>query len=365
MKIIKPVFRRIRKPFKYIRVYLKQKAGWLGIPKIQPYRGFGNLKEVFVQGMVIEDKGLVKPEDRHKVWQNMLATIKRFSSDEIPGVKVEAVFYGIKKTAVTDEDGFFSFRFDVEELASGLVERSWHPVQFRLLDEIVDDQPQIFATGTVRIINPGEQRIIVSDIDDTVLISHSTQTFRKLKLMLTKNALTRLPFEGVSDFYQALRKGKSKAEDYTFFYVSSSEWNLYDLLDDFFEHHNITRGVFMLRKLNASILKFWKSGQGNHDHKYDKIKHLLEYFENQKFILIGDSGQKDPHIYKRLATEYPGRIESIYIRKVTSRISFKDTEQLYTQMKEVNTDYLEVENTEAAISHALKSGFINKETLRS
>lgn len=364
MKIIKPVIRKIRKPFKYVRVYLKQKAGWLGIPKIQPYRGFGSLKEVLIRGMVIEDKGLVKPEDRHKVWQNMLATIKRFSSDEIPGVKVEASFMGISKVTETDEDGFFSFQFDVEELASELVEKSWHPVQFKLLDEIVDDQPEIVATGTVRIINPEEERIIVSDIDDTVLISHSTQTFRKLKLMLTKNALTRLPFKGVANFYQSLQRGKSKVEDYPFFYVSSSEWNLYDLLDDFFEHYGITRGVFMLRKLETSVLKFWKSGQGNHEHKYDKIKYLLEYFSNQKFILIGDSGQKDPLIYKRLATEFQGRIESIYIRKVRSKVFFKDTEQLYTQLEEVNTDYLEVEDTAAAISHALKSGFINKETLQ-
>lgn len=362
-KIFKPVFRGIKKPFKRLKVYLKQKAGWLGIPKILAYRGFGDNTDIHIMGMVIEDKGLSKPADRHHVWHNILAMIKRFSGDEIPEVKVEAEFNGILQVSETDEDGFFSFHFVMDETQSKDLADGWYTVNFRLLDEIVDDQPEIYTKGEVRLVMPGEDRLIVSDIDDTVLISHATRTFRKLKLMLFRNALTRMPFSGISSFYHALEKGSNKNSFYPFFYVSSSEWNLYDLLENFFDHNNIPKGVFMLRKLESSIYKFWKSGQGNHEHKYDKIKQLLEFYPTHKFILIGDSGQKDPLIYNRLAHDFPGRIETIYIRKIRSKTYYKDIEHVNYRLEKVKTSYLQVEDTRAAAEHALNAGYIHADMI--
>jgi phosphatidate phosphatase APP1 len=359
MKILKPVYKGIKTPFKRLKVFLKQKAGWLGKPIILPYRGFGDNNHVYIKGMVIEDKGLAKPNDRQKYWKNTLTTIKRFSSDEIPGVKVRADFYGKSAVAETDDLGFFSFYFDVSDVSDTILKRDWHAVNFTLLDEIVEDQEQVTARGEVRIVSQGEKRIIVSDIDDTILISHSTTTLPKLRLMLFKNAHTRSPFKGVTSFYSALEKGSNKNAFYPFFYVSSSEWNLYDLLEDFFDHNRLPKGVFMLRKLEHSIYKFWKSGSGTHEHKYEKIKFLMELFKNQKFILIGDSGQKDPKIYNRLAHDFPGRIETIYIRKIGSGVVYENIEQFNERLEKVNTSYLQVENTLQAAKHALENGYIH------
>lgn len=361
MKKIKPVFRFIKQPFRRLKVLLKQKAGWLGIPKIEPFRGFGNYTDVYIEGIVIEDKGLSKPLETNTIWQNILAMIKRFSSDEIPGVRVKAEFFGKTQFSETDESGFFIFHFNVSNIPEAELKKNWHPVSFELLDDVVENQPEIKAIGIVRIISPEEKRIIVSDIDDTILISHSTQTMRKLRLMLLKNATTRLPFKGVASFYQALEKGGDNIAFYPFFYVSSSEWNLYDLLEDFFDYNNIPKGIFLLRRLEHSIYKFWKSGQGNHEHKYEKIKFLLNIFENQQFILIGDSGQKDPEIYKRLAMDFPGRIEAIYIRKVGEKAYFQNIEQLNASLEKVKTSYLRVESTLDAARHAANNGYIHKD----
>ena len=208
MKYFKPVFKGIKKPFKLLKVYLKQKAGWLDVPKILPYKGYGNNSDVYIQGMVIEDKGLTKPQDRQKFWKNVLATIKRFSSDEIPEVAVKAEFMGQTQTTKTDEMGYFSFHFHFNNHSEKLLSKEWQTVHFELIDEIIENQPPVYATGEVRIVSPEQQRVIVSDIDDTVLISHSTQTLKKLRLMLFKNALTRNPFPGVSKLYDALAEGK-------------------------------------------------------------------------------------------------------------------------------------------------------------
>ncbi|MFW5819915.1 MAG: App1 family protein [Bacteroidota bacterium] len=339
---------------------MKQKAGWLGIPKIEPFRGFGNEETAHIHGMVIEDKGLTKPEEKQKIWKNILSTIKRFSSDEIAGVRVKAEFLGESKITETDEFGFFAFDFEIGDKLPDDTQQKWHPVSFELLDQVVEDQPETRAEGKVRIVSSDQKRIFVSDIDDTVLVSHSTQTLKKLRLMLFKNAFTRLPFPGIAAFYRQLELGKQNQSSYPFFYVSSSEWNLYDLLEDFFKYNNIPKGVFMLKKLNESIYKFWKSGGGTHEHKYEKIKLLMNYFQDRKFILFGDSGQKDKIIYKRLALEFPGRVETIYIRKISAKKS-SDQESIEKSLAEVNTHYLEVDSTLKMTDHALKKGYISKE----
>jgi phosphatidate phosphatase APP1 len=361
LKIIKPAYKVLRKSLKPLKVFLKQRAGWLGIPKIECFRGYGNYSDVYIDGIVIEDKGLSKPREGYPFWKNVLAMIKRFSADEIPGVEVKAEFLGKSKVVETDESGFFHFHFSIHDIDKEKLKESWHPVKISLMDDVVEKQPIITARGIVRLVSPDVKRIIVSDIDDTVLVSHSTQTLRKLRLMLFRNAHTRMPFKGVSRFYDALEKGYDKQAFYPFFYVSSSEWNLYDLLEDFFDINNLPKGVFMLRKLESSIYKFWKSGQGNHEHKYDKIKFLLNLFDKQHFILIGDSGQKDPEIYRRLALEFPGRIESIYIRKIGSKVYFSNIDQLHSTLGEVNTTYLQVEDTVDAARHAANKNYIHKD----
>ena len=363
MKYLKPVFKRIKKPFRWVRVFLKQKLGWLDKPRIVPYRGYGNEHEVFIRGMVIEDKGLSKPMDKHRFWHNLLATIKRFSSDEIPGVMVKAELLGIELTVETDDLGFFDFHFRFDHKAEVLLSKEWHIVHFELLDEILEDQPQVYATGEVRVVPSGQKRIIVSDVDDTVMISHATQTLKKLRLMLFKNALTRSPFSNVGVFYHGLAEGKDKLGNNPFFFVSSSEWNLYDLLEDFFTFHKIPKGVFLLRTLTYSIYKFWKSGGGSHEHKYEKIKMLMEFYTDAGFILIGDSGQHDPEIYSRLALDFPGRVEVIYIRTIRSKSYLENEENLYKKLARVDTTYLEVAETHEAVHHATKNGYTSLDLL--
>ena len=353
----KPVFRFFRRPVKRLKVYIKQKVGWLGIPKIIVYRGYGNEQEFYITGRLVEDSGLTKPEEHTKIWHNVLATLKRFSSDEIPGASIKASCNGILKTTQTDEFGFFFFSFKTQDVENTPLEKDWLRIHVELLDTIVENQPQITTEELVRIIPSNQKRIIVSDIDDTILVSHSTQTLKKLRLMLFKNAFDRMPFEGVADFYHALKKGKTGNENNPFFFVSSSEWNLYDLLDDFFTHHNITKGFLMLRKLNYSIYKFWKSGGGNHEHKYEKIKDLMRFYPSQQFILIGDSGQRDPEIYKRLALEFPDRVEAIYIRIIKSKKTV-NLSDFSGELLGVNTSFTEINDSYAAMEHAREKGFI-------
>ncbi|MDA3817630.1 MAG: DUF2183 domain-containing protein [Prolixibacteraceae bacterium] len=363
MKPLKPVFRFIKKPFRRALVWFKQKAGWLGVPKIVPFRGYGTSTEVFLKGMVIEDKGLAKPHSHQKVWHNFLTMIKRFWSDEIAGVRVKVVFRNCSEVVETDENGFFTFQLKISNAEAREINTGgWFPVYYELLDDVVQNQPEVHARGQVRVVADKNKRILVSDIDDTILISYSTQILRKLRLMFFKNALTRLPFPGVAQFYRSLVKGADGQRSYPFFYVSSSEWNLYDLLSDFFAINHLPAGVFVLKDLNHNVLKFWKRGSKMHSHKKEKIEKLLDLYKQHDFILIGDSGQRDPFIYSEIAEKYPGRIKAVYIRCVERRMR-KSQQKIQAYASQLDVDMVLVNNTSEAEVHALKKGYINLENV--
>jgi len=47
------------------------------------------------------------------------------------------------------------------------------------------------------------------------------------------------------------------------------------------------------------------------------IEPLMKQFPKRQFILIGDSGERDPEIYGELARKFPAQVSHIYIRDVT------------------------------------------------
>lgn len=352
------ILRKAKSPYKRARLLLKKRLGWLGVPVIIPYMGFSNGLEVYLSGSVMEDKGLEKPKPGQRFSSNMLAMIKRYIGDEIAGVRVKVTFSDKSEVVETNELGIFHcfFNFDTPLLTRLQFEQC----RYELIDEVLDNQGSIMAVGDVLMVSDQPSFGIVSDIDDTIMVSHATDTIKKLKLMLFKNAHTRVPFEGVAAFYRALQKGnRGQLGLNPLFYVSSSEWNLYDLLVDFFEFRNIPVGPFLLQELEHSIFHFWKSGGGTHEHKLKKIFFLFSFFKDMDFILIGDSGQRDPQIYLKVAREAPERIKAVYIRCIGKAHENRQIREIAQEMKSMNIPMLLIDDTEEAARHALINGFID------
>lgn len=349
-------------PFRKFKAFVKRKLGWIGHPTILPYRGYGNNHQFYVRGRVIEDTGLAQPEEEDKIWHNMLAMLKRYASNGIADLKVCADFAGVERSYITDEDGFFEINLPLNDHSYNLNE--WQRIHYTLYNTLHHEDDVIEEVGEVLLSQIENQFGVITDIDDTLLISHSTNFRKKLKLMLFKNAKTRMPFDGVAAFYRALQKGSNGRYHNPFFYVSSSEWNLYDLLVDFCEHHGLPKGVFLLRDAEIKLSKIWKAGTGNHNHKFDKICHILEMHEESQFILIGDSGQHDAEIYDQITRDNPGRIKTIYIRDVkASRHS--QVLSIANKLKEdTGIEMLLVKDTVEAALHALKKGYITPECIK-
>ncbi|MDQ3510988.1 MAG: DUF2183 domain-containing protein, partial [Pseudomonadota bacterium] len=155
---------------------------------------------------------------------------------------------------------------------------------------------------------------VISDIDDTVLHSSINSWKTAAQLAFLHNARTRQPLQGVATLYQALQDGADHSGRHPIFYVSSSPWNLYDLLEDFMDLNAIPCGPIFLRDFGIEPGKFIATR--GHEHKLQRARMLIERFPQLRWVLMGDSGQADAELYAEAARSYGDRIAAIYIRDV-------------------------------------------------
>ncbi|MBC7923534.1 MAG: DUF2183 domain-containing protein [Ferruginibacter sp.] len=338
---------------------LARRLGRIGPVQIVPYRGFGSERGWYLKGRVLEDKGLKPATQQATVWQNLREMYKRFETDEIPGVRVRARLGELEQVVTTDGEGYFEVRF--QPTSPLLPDRVWYEIDLELLDEVVPGQGVVKARGQVLIPPLTSQFGIISDVDDTVLQSSATSKFRMLRLTLLRNARTRLPFEGVAAFYRALQRGNTGADGNPLFYVSSSSWNLYDFLVEFCAVNGIPEGPLLLRDIGFDRENLFRSS--HQSHKMAQIEAILIAYPSLPFLLIGDSGQHDPEIYRKVVEDFPGRIRTIYIREVTTELRREQVHALDQALQGTGVQMLLVKDTVEAAAHAIGHGYIHPDAM--
>jgi phosphatidate phosphatase APP1 len=179
-------------------------------------------------------------------------------------------------------------------------------------------------------------------------------------VLLTKNAHSRKPFEGVVNHYQLLAKAYTENNNQNpFFYVSSSEWNLYDFIKEFCRKNAMPEGVFLLSQIKK-LSEVWKTGATKHSTKFMRIARILEGYPKQKFVLLGDDSQQDPVIYARIVEHFPGRIVSVYLRHVYEK-NLHNVKEEIRKIEAAGVHYCHFTNSKEAIEHSYKIGLIPKD----
>ena len=292
---------------------MKQRMGWDGIPRIQPYIGFANDDLAWFHGRVLTNPPQDLPGEDDSWWDNLLQTYQRFASDEVVGVDVDIDFAGQRHRVTTDDEGYFHLETANTPDVRG--SRPWQSIAMRIVGSS-KISPDESATFSKMLTPPKAARFgIISDIDDTVLHTGITGLTAAARLTFLHNARTRKPLPGVAALYHALQKGSdpSNPQLNPIFYISSSPWNLFDLLEDFLDLNAIPAGPILLRDLGFDRNKFLKEG---HDHKLEKVYRVMSAFPNLPFVLLGDSGQEDARLYAEAARHRPEQILAIFIRDV-------------------------------------------------
>ncbi len=329
---------------------LRKRFGRLGPLQIVAYRSYGTRSELTVRGRVLEASVLERSLPNDSRWRSFRRMLRRFVSHEVPEVAVRAALGESVATGQTDDEGYFDLPISPSSSSAGV--GSWQSAELELTSCPVRGLASARATAEVRVLGPDVELGVISDIDDTILQTHVTQKLKMIWVTLSGSAFTRMPFEGTTELYRALEAGASGHADNPVFYVSKSPWNLYDFLIDFMDHHALPRGPLLLRDIGLREAPPL-------DHKSDAVRRLLEVYPQLPFVLIGDSGERDPDIYLETAQRYPGRIRAIYIRDLGGKSATAESRRSLTEAAaRIGVEMLWMEHAQVALAHARERGFV-------
>lgn len=313
------------------------------------YRGYVNDQELVVFGHVFKSWAPDKYEIDRRGYRHAKSVIKMFTINPIKNIEVTLHFKDLEVTTKTMDDGYFRFTLPYNEF----LESGWHKYSVSCkINEI-----GIIEQG--ELLKPFKSKLgIISDIDDTFLISHTNNIFKKLYVILTKNINNRDVFNDVVPHYQALsRAGQEEGSFNSFFYVSSSEWNLYEFILQFARMHKLPKAIIKLKDIKTGVADFLFTGRGGHDHKYHKIKDIISFYPKLEYVLLGDDSQQDPYLYERISKIFPHNIKAIYIRQTSSRQDEKVKKTL-RNIQELGVATCYFEDSDKAIAHSRDLGIV-------
>jgi hypothetical protein len=178
--------------------------------------------------------------------------------------------------------------------------------------------------GSIRFLEP-EGLSVVSDVDDTVKVTHVPAGKRTVLRNTFLKAFQAA--EGMRERYLGFVTEAGSSADTCFHYVSGSPWQLYGPLSRFlFEQAQFPAGTVHMKNLRKNLLdrgalrdimSFALGGDlATLDQKVRQITNLMIHLPGRKFILVGDSGEKDPEVYRAIRKLFPNQVLKIYIRDV-------------------------------------------------
>lgn len=164
---------------------------------------------------------------------------------------------------------------------------------------------------------------IISDIDDTIKVTQSSDPFGVLYNTFIVEGFQ--PIAGMPELYAHIHH---KLTTPSFFYLSASPYNLYPFLRTFRSKH-YPQGTIILRDASWQNLGglIASLNRGTQEYKADRMRKIHSWFPHRRFLCIGDSTQTDPEAYGEIARRYPGWVRAIFIRKVSGVANMNETEK--------------------------------------
>jgi hypothetical protein len=175
-------------------------------------------------------------------------------------------------------------------------------------EAVLPDRDQRSFIGQVNLIS-ADGLSIISDIDDTVKISEVTN---RKKLLKHTFYLDFKVVPGIAKLYSELLK-----ENGALHFVSSSPWQLYPSLFQFVEKAGFPNADYALKSFRFKDSSFMNLFASSLDTKLMQIINIIKRYPNRKYILVGDSGEKDPEVYAKIQQQLPQQIIKTLILNVT------------------------------------------------
>ncbi len=331
-------------------------------PMIVPFIGHGTTRRVRVGARLVLGRrnaeqplapavqiGDARPSARSRR-STLKVSLARFLTVEVPRAQVTIHAPAGDVVVDTDRDGYVDHEIEMPDAAPG-----WHEIR-------LTGPGGATATARVLVVDPAVDVGVVSDVDDTILHTGLTRGLDFLKATLLTDVEERTPLPGAAALYRALVSKPGKA-DRPIFYVSTSPWNLHEMLLQFVSLRGFPVGPLLLTDWGPSHTGLFRIGA--QAHKPALVRRLLTEHPELRLVLIGDSGQEDPEIYAEIAREHPDRVAAVYIRRITG-LDFGRGDQidrLAAEITALGVPMLAVDDSVDIAEHAAKIDLIDAATV--
>ena len=315
---------QVERGYDAIHRFLAWITGRLGKPMTaEVYHAAPVAGGIAVKGRVLLKREWREPDPDDPAWRNLIQMLKRWTTPERPNSLVR-ISHGDEALEVrADREGYFEVVLPDEDVSAEL-----------LHIEFPESEVSPSVCHEVLAVSPDPEVLIISDVDDTVLVTHAATRLRMIATTLFGNALTRQLFPGAPELYQALQRGKNDGVGprNPIAYVTSSPYNLHGLLQLIFEENGLPLGLFFMNDWGLEVEHWFK--KSHRDHKLAAIEQALKWYPDKPVILIGDSGQHDTAIYLEVARTCPDRVSQILIRAVSREDRLEELRESAEELEE-------------------------------
>lgn len=168
------------------------------------------------------------------------------------------------------------------------------------------------VTARIFVVDPDARIGIVSDIDDTVMVTALPRPFLAAWNTFVLDEHARRPVPGMAVLLERLTR---EHEGSPVIYLSTGAWNVAPTLDRFMSRHLYPSGTMLLTDWGPTYDRLFRSGQ---EHKRESLARLAREFPAIRWVLIGDDGQHDEALYREFATAHPDNVAAIAIRQLST-----------------------------------------------
>ena len=266
------------------------------LPTVMPFPGYGGPDWVRVVGRVM----IVPP-------------VKRTESGEYASVRgwrsFVAVPIGFAQVTVTIGDVSHEVVADrggvIDTVLPATLEPGWQTVTMS-----VEGQEPV--ESRVFIVGPDVRFGVVSDVDDTVMVTALPRPLVAAWNSFVVDAHARQPVAGMAVLLERIVRENPGAP---VVYLSTGAWNIAPTLTRFLTRHLFPPGAILLTDWGPTHDRWFRSGKA---HKASNLRRLASEFPHVRWLLIGDDGQHDDELYTTFTSEHPGHVAAVAIRRLSA-----------------------------------------------
>jgi phosphatidate phosphatase APP1 len=262
--------------------------------EVTPYAGYGSTSWVRVLGRVL----LAKRSQHDTETPTGARGWRNFIGVPIENAQVRVDIGGRSHEIQADLSGIIDVVIDVD------LEPGWHRIGLSSEDSEV-------ATALIFIVDSHTSFGVVSDIDDTVMVTALPRPFLAAWHTFVVNEHARATTPGMPVLYERLGTRYAGAP---FIYLSTGAWNVAPTLTRFLSRNLYPAGALLLTDWGPTADRWFRSGR---EHKRSSLERLTREFPQIKWLLFGDDGQHDESIYRDFAAQHSDNVAAVCIRQLS------------------------------------------------